>query len=630
MLAVLLVAALLPVIAPGVAHAAPRAGSVGVSDDFEAPNIAVDTWTLVDPTGRGQASIALGGLVLVPGGDSWEQDNSTRVEQSVEDDDFDLTVEVVDLPDTPYSAVGTTIAGETSWLRIGFTGTAAGPAIVAIANNDGTPTVRLNLPVEPDSTRLRVRRIGTQYLISSASATGDWRLRGSFVESFAVQRLALFGATRESLDQPLAISDFSASEPVPDRGADATGPLIHGVTTRPVGGDLLVTFFTDELAIGSLAVDGRAETVAGSGELTLRHEVTVPGIENGSTVAFRPLARDAAGNESEGQLEELRFSTEGLPIIDVWYGDRQSFGRNGVPQRWVNILGNVRDDDGIASLTYSVDSGPQRPLSIGPSDRRLNRPGDFNADFLFAELQPGEHSVELVATDALGNTNTRVVTVVIAPTAGLVVPYEVVWADAAGGSLNDIAQVVDGKWTVQEDGTLRTVEIGYDRVVAVGDQRWTDYEMEFPVVIHEVSEAGYSPIDVRPNMTLTVGWSGHHISDGTQPPWYYWPSTGIAGLHWETLEDVRMKVEGNGGIPSQSTGAIGLPLDTKIWLRVRVERLEEGPRISMKAWADGSEAPSEWVVSVIDDDDTFTGSVAIVAHHVDVSIGNVKFELLGP
>ncbi len=49
----------------------------------------------------------------------------------------------------------------------------------------------------------------------------------------------------------------------------------------------------------------------------------------------------------------------------------------------------------------------------------------------------------------------------------------------------------------------------------------------------------------------------------------------------------------------------------------------------MRAWADGSEAPEDWVVSVIDDDDTSSGSVAIVAHHVDVSIGNVQFEPLG-
>lgn len=623
----LLLAAILPVSAPDSVSALPAAGSVGTSDDFEAPNVDLNTWAPVDPSGRGQISLALGTVAFAPGGDSWVDDFSTRIEQLVEDDDFDVVLEFPSLPTARYSAVGLSVRSGSSWLRIGLTGTGEGTSVVAIANQGSTPLVRVNHPVGPDTARMRVTRSGAHYLVWVAPASGDWQLAGSFVEYLPVERMALFGAARDPAAPAVAISDFSATEPVVDHGDDTTGPLIQAVTTRSQGDDLVVTFSTDEPAAASLLL-GTGDVVEGSSELILSHEITLPDQENGAKLTFQPVARDDLGNTSEGPRTDAIFTEEGRPVIDIWYGDRQTFGQNGLPQRWVNILGNVSDEDGLAELTYSLDGGPSKPLSIGPSDRRLAMPGDFNADLALAEMANGEHTVRFDATDNLGNTNSREVTVVIANTLGLPVPHSVVWAEAAETSLNDIAQVVDGKWYVEQDGSLRTAEIGYDRVVAIGDQRWFDYEVVFPITIHEVSPEGYSDIDGEPNMALTVGWTGHHEKDRTQPPWGFWPSTGAAGFYWDTLEDAKMKTTGNGGIPSQSSANFQIPLETKVWMRVRVEVIDDGPRVSMRAWADGSTEPSDWTVSVTDDDDTVAGSIAIVAHHVDASIGDVQVELL--
>lgn len=49
----------------------------------------------------------------------------------------------------------------------------------------------------------------------------------------------------------------------------------------------------------------------------------------------------------------------------------------------------------------------------------------------------------------------------------------------------------------------------------------------------------------------------------------------------------------------------------------------------MRAWADGSDEPKQWAVSVVEDDGPEAGSVAVVAHHVDVSIGDIAMEPLG-
>lgn len=138
------------------------------------------------------------------------------------------------------------------------------------------------------------------------------------------------------------------------------------------------------------------------------------------------------------------------PVIDVWYGDTQSFGARGVPQRFANVLGTVSDPDGVTSLTYSLNGGPERPLLLGPDLRRLARPGDFNADIPLADLTAGSNQLVLRATDALGARATA--TVAMSHTTGRVwpLPYTIDWSSVR--AIQDVAQVVDGLWTLGPDG----------------------------------------------------------------------------------------------------------------------------------------------------------------------------------
>ena len=65
------------------------------------------------------------------------------------------------------------------------------------------------------------------------------------------------------------------------------------------------------------------------------------------------------------------------PQINLWYGNNQTFAPNGVPQQWVNILGNVSSPVGIGTLTYSINRAPEVDLSWGETADRLVEPGDF-------------------------------------------------------------------------------------------------------------------------------------------------------------------------------------------------------------------------------------------------------------
>ena len=58
------------------------------------------------------------------------------------------------------------------------------------------------------------------------------------------------------------------------------------------------------------------------------------------------------------------------PVFNVWYGDNQTFGQLGIPQQWVNILGNVSAPSGIASASYTLNGGRIHNFSgVGPTPR---------------------------------------------------------------------------------------------------------------------------------------------------------------------------------------------------------------------------------------------------------------------
>ena len=73
--------------------------------------------------------------------------------------------------------------------------------------------------------------------------------------------------------------------------------------------------------------------------------------------------------------------------INLWYGNYQTFGANGVPQQWVNILGNVTSSVGTM-LTYSLNGAPRSQSELGASTPPL---GHCDAP-LFPQPRPQSQS----------------------------------------------------------------------------------------------------------------------------------------------------------------------------------------------------------------------------------------------
>jgi len=310
------------------------------------------------------------------------------------------------------------------------------------------------------------------------------------------------------------------------------------------------------------------------------------------------------------------------PTIDLWYGLHQAFGQIGHPQIWVNVLGNVSDPDGVTSLTYSLNGGPDIPLSIGPDDQRLAAPGDFNADILNTDLLAGPNQLVIKATDTLNNQSTETVT--IDYTCGNVwpLPYAIDWSSVT--NLQDVAQVVDGQWTRETD-SIRPMDIAYDRLLSFGDITWMDYEVTVPITLHGLVLGGPSG---PPGCGLVMRWTGHTddpIPD-MQPKAGCFPLGAIGMWRWDST-GTSAKLQFWETDISQNFTPV---LEVCYLFKMRVQSTpDHGGLYSLKVWQQGTSEPADWNLTYqADTSNLQNGSCLLLAHHVDASLGDVTVTAL--
>lgn len=353
------------------------------------------------------------------------------------------------------------------------------------------------------------------------------------------------------------------------------------------------------------------------------------GLLSQATAVAQPSALpDTISIDTSPQRSRVSSSTASEPTITFFYGKRQFFCQIGVPQRWVNILGNVTDPDGIGSLTYSLNGGGAVTLNIGPDTRRLALDGDFNVDLPLAQLNPSGDSniVVVTATDLLSNIRNDTVVVWVYPGTTWPMPATVSWDWYA--AINDAAQVVDGSWTLAGN-SIRTGDVGYDRLVAVGDTTWTDYEVTVPVTIHSIDPAGYNPTSGQPAVGIFMRWSGHTDSpvSGWQPKSGWNPSGALGMYAFNADGGERLEIWQHGVDLSGKT----VPLGQTHMFKMRVENQTGGHHYALRVWKQTDPEPAEWDLMYLDvDRRAARGSLLLVAHHVDATFGEVSVGLPGP
>ncbi|MCU1260336.1 MAG: hypothetical protein JWO80_3221, partial [Bryobacterales bacterium] len=312
------------------------------------------------------------------------------------------------------------------------------------------------------------------------------------------------------------------------------------------------------------------------------------------------------------------------PVISIWYGDNQTFGQHGQPQQWVNILGNASDSNGIKTLTYSLNGGPAQNLWVGENQFRLVAPGDFNAEIDYASLNPSANTVVFTAVDNLNNQTTHMVTLNYVAGQTWPLPYTITWSSVS--NIQSVAQIADGMWQIQMDGTLRNTQTGYDRLITLGDRSsWKDYEVTLEATLNALDCHDFAA------PAIVVGWQGHTtLQYGVPLPDQ--PRTGhpFPGLGWYSMENApfaRLNIwENTPTTPEhvmiQNTSGFTLSLGVKYMFKFRVQHNSiGGSHYSYKVWPSGTSEPATYNLEV--DGELSQGSIVLGAHRADVSFGQV-------
>jgi regulation of enolase protein 1 (concanavalin A-like superfamily) len=176
---------------------------------------------------------------------------------------------------------------------------------------------------------------------------------------------------------------------------------------------------------------------------------------------------------------------------------------------------------------------------------------------------------------------------------------------------------------------VRTLETGYDRLIAIGDIGWTDYEVLVPVTIHSVDYAGtVGKASGPPGVGLLMAWTGHtdDPEPNQQPKAGFIPFGDIGWWRWSDANTAQLEFYGSGYWTSH-TPAIGQTYNFKM----KVETRDFGDRVySLKVWESSVTEPSQWtLVHNAGSNNLDHGSFLLVAHYADVSFGNVSVSPLG-
>lgn len=417
---------------------------------------------------------------------------------------------------------------------------------------------------------------------------------------------------------------------------DETPPVLSTPVTDTATTAASVQISADERVTVDVTVATGGSTVGVTSSpagLATDHEVIIEGLSPATTYSLTIDATDAAGNVTTVAVEVTTTAAGAVDTtFDLWYGDDLRFGHLGLPQRWVNVLGTVADPDGVASASYRLGSGPSITMGLGPDNRRLVAPRDFNIDLLVDDLAAGANTVTITVIDELGTPATAEVTVTWQPGVAWSMPYTVDWRTV--DSIADAAQVSDGRWVLDRDAGvigLPDGAAGYDRIVAIGDLAWTDYEVTTTVTVHDiVDEPG--PLSADPGFGFLVHWNGHNdsVAPGSQPHQGFRPDpdgndpTPFGAITWWRNGRVRVM---DHRVQKVKAGAAVAVTEGSSWnLKMLVVTPGSRARYRMKMWPVSGAEPGNWQVDWTSSglaDEPGAGSVGLVAHEVQLDFGAV-------
>lgn len=311
--------------------------------------------------------------------------------------------------------------------------------------------------------------------------------------------------------------------------------------------------------------------------------------------------------------------------INLWYGEEQYFLR-GSSQRWINILGQVTPREKVKQLQYSLNKGNWKKLTLGCDLHRLANAGDFNIDLDTILLKNGKNSLEIKLTDTENRIKTQRVHIHYSQKSDWQLPFTIDWQKEA--TIQKALQVIDGQWKITPEG-IRTVNSYYDRTLGFGNQSWQNYEVQTTVIFH-----GFTPPQDGPptynvsHAAIAVYWPGHD-ADTLQPHRKWFPlgataefmlSKDLQNCHWRIFDGEKLYSE-------DKTGKWAVVIGEEYGFKHRVITQKDGRiHYRVKIWKQAQPEPSEWAFESFENEPSVhnKGGALLLAHHTDVTFGNIR------
>jgi len=294
------------------------------------------------------------------------------------------------------------------------------------------------------------------------------------------------------------------------------------------------------------------------------------------------------------------------------------------------VLGRVSGPELVTSLSYALNGGQPQPLTIGSDGRRLAARGDFNVDLSIQDLQLGTNQIEIVAESKTGQQVVERVELDYAAEP-CPLPLAIDWSQV--NEIQDVAHVVDGQWSLARGG-ISPEEIGYDRLVAIGDMGWRDYEVTVPITVHGINAGCYEQPAVHAGVGIVLHWKGH--AHWGRDQWAsgqprFGPSPyGAIGWYCVFHDAGAMLNFFDPDFHRAAEKPQKLPLHVPHVFKVQVRALpDDANRYSLKVWPQGGKEPDEWTLSTtIRYTGYREGAMVLGAHHTAATFGNITVEPL--
>ena len=356
-----------------------------------------------------------------------------------------------------------------------------------------------------------------------------------------------------------------------------------------------------------------------------QHNKLIPAV--GALVALAVLGLgEIGGNLSPAGAANAR--------IEVWHGTAQKVGHLGDAQDDFNLMGRIARPDELLSLQYALNDGIPVELNFR-GYRRLAADGHFNADIPISALAPGPNTIELEGRFVDGAVARQLVTLSRLSGSSRL-PLHIDWSELADPQ--EVGQYVDGHWRRGEHG-LRPAHVGYDLLFLLGDRTWQDYQITVLVTVHHVApETG--PLSGGNGLGLIMRFAGHVVGGPrnfpvAQPKWGYQPFGAIAWLRWQRGGPDRPAArQFMRGDASEKTDYETIQVRTgeTYVLKALCQTLPDDAegrgvtRYAFKFWHEATAEPSswDWEHVQVSEHALRRGGVALVAHHVDASFGDIS------